>query len=145
MKKILSIVLALIMMLAVLSACADGNKTPESSTTPEVSTTPDGGDNKPATDIAGWMSYSFEKVVATNPVPEESKRNTEITLYMTKNEKESATLSVYTKNRISGAKLVLTEKPDVFDPRPYLTVARAEVKAMVAHKIKNVLGSANTL
>jgi hypothetical protein len=111
MKKILSIVLALIMMLAVLSACADGNKTP-ATTTPEVSTTPDGGDDKPATDIAGWMSYSFEKVVATNPVPEESKRNTEITLYMTKNEKESATLSVYTKNRISGAKLVITEKPD---------------------------------
>ena len=45
----------------------------------------------------------------------------------------------------AGIRRVLTEKPDVFDPRAYLTVARAEVKKMVAHKIENVLGSANTL
>ena len=45
----------------------------------------------------------------------------------------------------AGIRRVLTEKPDVFDPRAYLTVARAEVKKMVAHKIQNVLGSANTL
>ena len=37
------------------------------------------------------------------------------------------------------------DQPDVFDPRGYLTVARAEVKKMVQHKIKNVLGSSNTL
>ena len=45
----------------------------------------------------------------------------------------------------AGIRRVLTEKPDVFDPRTYLTVARAEVKKMVAHKIENVLGSAGTL
>ena len=45
----------------------------------------------------------------------------------------------------AGIRRVLTEQPDVFDPRTYLTVARAEVKKMVAHKINNVLGSANTL
>jgi len=45
----------------------------------------------------------------------------------------------------AGIRRVLTEKPDVFDPRAYLTVARAEVKKMVAHKIQNVLGSAGTL
>ena len=45
----------------------------------------------------------------------------------------------------AGIRRVLTEKPDVFDPRAYLTVARAEVKKMVAHKIENVLGSANKL
>ena len=45
----------------------------------------------------------------------------------------------------AGIRRVLTEKPDVFDPRSYLTVARAEVKKMVAHKIENVLGSANKL
>ena len=45
----------------------------------------------------------------------------------------------------AGIRRVLTNQPDVFDPRTYLTVARAEVKKMVAHKIENVLGSANTL
>ena len=45
----------------------------------------------------------------------------------------------------AGIRRVFAEKPDVFDPRGYLTVARDEVRKMVAHKIKNVLGSANTL
>lgn len=34
----------------------------------------------------------------------------------------------------------MTENPSHFDPRQYLTPARAAVKEMVAHKIKNVLG-----
>ena len=33
------------------------------------------------------------------------------------------------------------EHPEHFDPRQYLTGARANVKAVVAHKIKEVLGS----
>ena len=45
----------------------------------------------------------------------------------------------------AGIRRVFVEKPDVFDPRGYLKVAREEVKKMVAHKIKNVLGSSNTL
>ncbi len=45
----------------------------------------------------------------------------------------------------AGIRRVMHEKPEVFDPRTYLSVARAEVKAMVKHKIENVLGSANTL
>ena len=45
----------------------------------------------------------------------------------------------------AGVRRVFAEKPDVFDPRGYLKVAREEVKKMVAHKIKNVLGSSNTL
>lgn len=36
----------------------------------------------------------------------------------------------------------LAENPSHFDPRQYLTPARAAVKSMVAHKIRNVLGSA---
>ena len=45
----------------------------------------------------------------------------------------------------AGIRRVMTEQPDVFDPRTYLTVARAEVKKMVQHKIANVLGSSGTL
>ena len=45
----------------------------------------------------------------------------------------------------AGIRRVMSEKPDVFDPRTYLSVARTEVKAMVKHKIENVLGSAGTL
>jgi len=41
----------------------------------------------------------------------------------------------------AGIRKVFTEKPEVFDPRTYLTVARAEVKKLVQHKIINVLGS----
>ena len=33
------------------------------------------------------------------------------------------------------------QHPDHFDPRQYLKPARQAVKEMVAHKIKNVLGS----
>lgn len=36
-----------------------------------------------------------------------------------------------------------TENPEEFDPRKYLGPARDAVKGMVAHKIKNVLGSDN--
>ena len=45
----------------------------------------------------------------------------------------------------AGIRRGLTNQPDVFDPRTYLSVARTEVKKMVEHKIKDVLGSANTL
>ena len=41
----------------------------------------------------------------------------------------------------AGIREVMQAHPDYFDPRQYLTVARANVKAVVAHKIKNVLGS----
>jgi len=40
---------------------------------------------------------------------------------------------------------VLKNQPEVFDPRTYLGEAREEVKKMVAHKIKNVLGSEGKL
>ncbi|MBR6708677.1 MAG: class II fructose-bisphosphate aldolase, partial [Clostridia bacterium] len=45
----------------------------------------------------------------------------------------------------AGIRRSLTEDPSAFDPRSYLSVARSEVKKMVQHKIKNVLGSSNTL
>ena len=35
------------------------------------------------------------------------------------------------------------DHPDHFDPRQYLTDARANIKELVAHKIKDVLGSEN--
>ena len=35
----------------------------------------------------------------------------------------------------------LAEHPEQFDPRSYLTPAREAVKNMVAHKIRNVMGS----
>ncbi len=39
----------------------------------------------------------------------------------------------------------LTEHPEQFDPRSYLTPAREAVKNMVAHKIRNVMGSSGTI
>ena len=41
----------------------------------------------------------------------------------------------------AGIRRVMSEDPSVFDPRTYLTVARKEVKAMVKHKMVDVLGS----
>ena len=41
----------------------------------------------------------------------------------------------------AGIRRVMSNEPSVFDPRTYLTVARKEVKAMVKHKIVDVLGS----
>ena len=41
----------------------------------------------------------------------------------------------------AGIREVMQEHPDYFDPRQYLTVARANVKDVVAHKITEVLGS----
>ncbi len=41
----------------------------------------------------------------------------------------------------AGVRQVLTQNPAAFDPREYLKVGRANVKALVAHKIKEVLGS----
>ncbi len=45
----------------------------------------------------------------------------------------------------AGIRRVMSNQPDVFDPRTYLSVARDEVKKMVTHKITTVLGSQNTL
>jgi fructose-bisphosphate aldolase class II len=63
--------------------------------------------------------------------------------------RHAAELSVCKINIDSDIRLAMTgnirkyfaEHPDHFDPRQYLTPARAAVKAMVAHKIVNVLGS----
>lgn len=41
----------------------------------------------------------------------------------------------------AGIREIFTTKPDVFDPRTYLKVGRKNVKDVVAHKIKEVLGS----
>lgn len=41
----------------------------------------------------------------------------------------------------AGVREILTTKPDAFDPRQYLTLGRQNVKELVAHKIKYVLGS----
>ncbi len=41
----------------------------------------------------------------------------------------------------AGIRQVLTDNPAAFDPREYLKVGRANVKAIVAHKITEVLGS----
>lgn len=45
----------------------------------------------------------------------------------------------------AGIRRVFNEDPAAFDPRAYLKVAREEVKKMVQHKIKNVLGSSGAL
>ena len=45
----------------------------------------------------------------------------------------------------AGIRRVLANKPEAFDPREYLKVAREEVRKMVSHKIVNVLGSKGTL
>lgn len=41
----------------------------------------------------------------------------------------------------AGVRKTFNERPEVFDPREYLKVARQNVKDIVAHKIKEVLGS----
>ena len=41
----------------------------------------------------------------------------------------------------AGIREVLCQHPELFDPRDYLKVGRANVKEVVAHKIKHVLGS----
>ena len=41
----------------------------------------------------------------------------------------------------AGVREVLFNKPSAFDPRDYLKAGRANVKALVTHKILNVLGS----
>lgn len=41
----------------------------------------------------------------------------------------------------AGIREVMWTKPEVFDPRDYLKVGRANVKSVVMHKIKDVLGS----
>ena len=67
--------------------------------------------------------------------------------------RHAAELSVCKINIDSDIRLAMTgnirkyfaEHPDHFDPRQYLKPARAAVKEMVAHKIKNVLGSSNKI
>lgn len=43
----------------------------------------------------------------------------------------------------AGIRKVFTEEPNAFDPRKYLTPARDLVKQTVAHKMRDVFGSAN--
>ena len=65
--------------------------------------------------------------------------------------RKAATMAVCKINIDSDIRLAMTanirkcfvEKPEVFDPRTYLGMARTSVKEMVSHKIVNVLGCAN--
>ena len=67
--------------------------------------------------------------------------------------RKAASLAVCKINIDSDIRLAMTaairrtfaEKPSVFDPREYLGAGREAVKAMVKHKIVNVLGSDGTL
>ena len=43
----------------------------------------------------------------------------------------------------AGIRKVFVEDPSAFDPRKYLTPARELVKQTVAHKMRDVFGSAN--
>ena len=45
----------------------------------------------------------------------------------------------------AGIRQHFIQHPDHFDPRQYLTDGRANIKAIVAHKIKDVLGSDNKI
>ena len=45
----------------------------------------------------------------------------------------------------AGVRKHFVEHPEHFDPRQYLTDGRANIKAIVAHKIKDVLGSDNKI
>jgi len=45
----------------------------------------------------------------------------------------------------AGIRKHMVDHPDHFDPRQYLSDGRANVKAIVAHKIKDVLGSDNKI
>ena len=64
--------------------------------------------------------------------------------------RKAASMAVCKINIDSDLRLAMTasirkyfaEHPDHFDPRQYLKPARAAVKAMVAHKIVDVLGCA---
>ena len=63
--------------------------------------------------------------------------------------RQAAGMAVCKINIDSDLRLAMTgtirqyfaQHPDHFDPRQYLKPARANIKALVAHKIKNVLGS----
>ena len=67
--------------------------------------------------------------------------------------RRAATMAVCKINIDSDIRLAMTaairrtfaENPSVFDPREYLGAGREAVKAMVKHKIVDVLGSDNTL
>ena len=67
--------------------------------------------------------------------------------------RKAATKAVCKINVDSDLRLALTAgireyfdaNPQHFDPRPYLSPARAYIKEIVAHKIKDVFGSDNTL
>lgn len=45
----------------------------------------------------------------------------------------------------AGIRQYMNEHPDHFDPRQYLTPARDNIKALVKHKLVNVLGCAGTI
>ncbi len=67
--------------------------------------------------------------------------------------RKAATMAVCKINIDSDLRLAMTasirkhfaEKPGDFDPRQYLTPGREAIKAMVKHKIVNVLGCSNTI
>ena len=66
---------------------------------------------------------------------------------------QAAKMAVCKINIDSDLRLAMTasvrkhfnDHPDHFDPRQYLTVARSNLKEVVRHKIRNVLGSSNKL
>ena len=67
--------------------------------------------------------------------------------------RKAASMAVCKINMDTDIRLAMTaairevfgEQPSEFDPRKYLGVARERIEKLVEDKIKNVLGSANSL
>ena len=107
MKRLLQAIILGIVSLSLLASCTGERVavvTDGSSSDEEAS--------EPAESVYAWMNYGFEKVISSDGVPKENKRETSVTLYMGKGESESATLSVYSENKLSKASLKTEGLPD---------------------------------
>lgn len=109
--KLLIIILVLILSASSFIGCGGGNGADEKSTSSYSSDAESGVEGEEAESFAYWMNYGFEKVISTDSVPAAKKRNTEVTLYMGRGESESATLSVYTAQRLQDVSITVKEKP----------------------------------
>ena len=59
--------------------------------------------------------------------------------------RKASSMAVCKINMTAAVREFMAENPDKFDPRGYLGAAREKIQALVENKIKNVLGSENSM
>ena len=111
MRKILSLILAFLTVVALFSSCGDENVGKNEETEPMIT------DNPVQTyeNVSCWATYSYDKIRGDKKAPEDGSTTADV--YLARNEAEGTTLCVRSPKDIN--EVTLTRKSGEYDTVSY--------------------------